>query len=947
MIVIGSLLVLLITLPFIFRGKVEAMVKDRINQEVRARVEWSRISAGFFRGFPNLTVSLHQLSVVGVAPFEGDTLAGLDRFEIRLNPLGLLRHQIEVQSVLMQRPVIRGEVLENGAANWDIFPDEQEAISSGEEHRDEGPPEQGVPASPVTLSLQRLAIVEGRIQYVDHTSGLESSVGVVDMELRGDFSSEQTDLRLILKAQGFDAVIQGIRYMRNGEFDLELEAMADMVNRNITLKKNVIRLNGLTLEAEGRVSLLEEEAIEMDLHFLTGETSFKTLLSLIPAIYLNDFEELRTEGMFSLEGSIDGILKDTLLPDMTIALQVTDGSFDYPDLPMDVSDVQINLNAVYKGNDADASRVDIKKFHLLLGENPFDLRMSIANPISDMHVAGLAVGTIDFSNIQDILTLEDISLIGRLETDVKWDTRISAIEEERYDEVDLEGNLMISGFRMEIPELPVPLVLHNVAMEFNPRLVVLKAMDMELGSSDLHMKGQLSNFIPFLFDDKVLHGSLDVTSEYFTTGELIMAELGEDAEAGQEDSLAVSEDMAQVAPAPSDSLAIPLQIRIPEPIDLNLTLAMDQIQLDQITVGHVEGKLRVSEGRAILDLLKMELLGGTLSLAGVADTRGEFMKVDASIQVEGIDIPSAYAQLISLERLAPMASYCKGSANVKMQYSSLLDNDFTPLYGSIDATGRVYSQNLQVYNLQSFVKMSELIANEKFREMAPDEVVIDFKIRSGRVLLNPFDIDFEDSKITISGSHGIDHTLDYLLDMSIAKKDLGAGASRMLNSMSLMASAAGLQVAQSDHVEVKAYITGTFNEPQVKTDLSGNLGSAKSSVRQSVEKKITEELETVEQEVREEAGVQAEKIISEAEAEADKLIEEARSAGEQLVREAEIQGDNLIKEAGNNPIKKVAAERAAQEMKSQAQKQSARMVQEAEVKAGEIVQKAREEASRL
>jgi cell division septum initiation protein DivIVA len=847
----------------------------------------------------------------------------------------------------MQRPVINGEVLESGAASWDIFPDQQEEPSSVQEPMDEGTPEQGVPANPVTLSLQRLAISEGRIHYVDHTSGLESSVGAVDMELRGDFSSEQTDLRLILEARGLDAAIQGIRYMRDGVFELELEAMADMVSRNITLKKNVIRLNGLTLEAEGKVSLVGEEAIDLDLHFLTGETSFKTFLSLIPAIYLNDFESLRTEGMFTLEGSIDGTLTDTLLPDMTIALQVTDGSFAYPDLPMDVSDVQISLHAVYKGKDADDSRVDIEKIHFLLGDNPFDLRMSIAHPISDMHVAGLAVGTIDFSNMQDILTLEDISLSGRLESDLKWDTRISAIEEERYDEVDLEGNLLINGFRMEIPELPVPLVLHKAAMEFNPRLVVLKAMDMELGSSDLHMKGQLSNFIPFLFDDKVLYGSLDVTSEYFTTGELIVAEPGEDAEAGQEDSLAVSEDMAEVAPAPSDSLAVPLQFRIPEPIDLNLTLSMEQLLLEQITVGQVEGKLHVSEGRAILDLLKMELLGGTLSLAGVADTRGEFMKVDASIQVEGIDIPAAYAQLNSVERLAPMASYCKGSANVKMQYSSLLDNDFTPLYGSIDATGRVYSKNLQVYNLQSFVKMSELIANEKFREMAPDEVVIDFKIRSGRVLMNPFDIDFDDSKITISGSHGIDHTLDYLLDMSIAKKELGAAANTMLNSMSLMASAAGLQVAQSDHVEVKAYITGTFKEPQVRTDLSGNLGSTKSSVRQSVETKITEELETIEQEVREEAGVQAERIISEAEAEGERLIEQARSAGEQLVREAEIQGDNLIKEAGSNPLKKVAAERAAQELKSQAQKQSERMVKEAEVKAGEIVQKAREEASRL
>ena len=36
-------------------------------------------------------------------------------------------------------------------------------------------------------------------------------------------------------------------------------------------------------------------------------------------------------------------------------------------------------------------------------------------------------------------------------------------------------------------------------------------------------------------------------------------------------------------------------------------------------------------------------------------------------------------------------------------------------------------------------------------------------------------VDFDESKITVSGSHGIDMTMDYLLDMDIAKSDLGEG----------------------------------------------------------------------------------------------------------------------------------------------------------------------------
>ena len=822
-----SLLALLILLPFIFRGRLEMMVRERINQEVRAHVEWSGISASFFRGFPNLSVTLHSLSVVGEAPFEGDTLAGLEQFELRMNPLGLFRQNVEVHSLLLHRPLIRGEVLENGVANWEIFPGEEGVEPPDEEQIEKGETaEKEASEKSLKLTLKRLVISEGRLQYTDHSSGLESSVGRVDLDLRGEFSLEQTDLRLFLEMEDLDAELGGIRYLKDGSFEMQMEAGANMAEGLITLRNNEIRLNGLTLEGEGGLALLGDQGIDMDLRFLTKETSFQTLLSLVPAIYLNDFKSLRTGGTVSLEGGIKGMLNDTLMPDMSLFLKVNDGYFSYPDLPGDVSDVQIDLHLQYDGNNTDASRVEVDRLHMLLGGNPFDLRFSLANPVSDMHVAGSAVGTIDFSSLRDILPLNDMTIGGKLETDLKWDTRISAIEEERYDEVELQGNLMATDLRMELPDLPVPVQIRQLMAEFNPRVVELQRLEMELGTSDLQLEGELANFIPYLLDEQVVHGSLNVTSSHFDLDKLIIADTGGNAAPALTDTTDLQHDGDQLLPAPPDSLAVPGGIKIPESIDFSLSLAMDQVLFHQMNARNLEGILRAREGMAMLEQLKLDLLEGSIVLAGVADTRGEFLKVDATVDVEGIDIPSAYSQLVAVERLAPMARYCRGSANLKMNYSSMLDREFTPLYESINATGLVYTKDLQIYNLETFVKISDLVRNEKFREMAPDEVRIPFKINDGRVVVDPFDMNFDQSKITVSGSHGIDHTLDYLVDMNIAKKDLGEGANGMLNSLTLLASVAGMQVAQSEFVKVKAHITGTFSDPKVATDLSGNLASA-------------------------------------------------------------------------------------------------------------------------
>ncbi len=92
----------------------------------------------------------------------------------------------------------------------------------------------------------------------------------------------------------------------------------------------------------------------------------------------------------------------------------------------------------------------------------------------------------------------------------------------------------------------------------------------------------------------------------------------------------------------------------------------------------------------------------------------------------------------------------------------------------------------------SFVRLSELLKNEKFREMAPDDMNIKFRIKEGKVIVDPFDIAFENSKITVSGLHGIDMSLDYLMDMKIAKTDMGKGAGEILDRVSALALSAGI-----------------------------------------------------------------------------------------------------------------------------------------------------------
>jgi hypothetical protein len=65
------LLVLLVVLPLLFRDRIAERVKVAVNQSLDARVEWHDVGLTFFRDFPNLTLGLNGLTVVGTRGFSG------------------------------------------------------------------------------------------------------------------------------------------------------------------------------------------------------------------------------------------------------------------------------------------------------------------------------------------------------------------------------------------------------------------------------------------------------------------------------------------------------------------------------------------------------------------------------------------------------------------------------------------------------------------------------------------------------------------------------------------------------------------------------------------------------------------------------------------------------------------------------------------------------------
>jgi uncharacterized protein involved in outer membrane biogenesis len=70
-ILILVLLLLIISVPFVFKGKITKIAKEQINNNLNAKADFKKLTLSLFRSFPNVSIGLKDLYIAGIDDFEG------------------------------------------------------------------------------------------------------------------------------------------------------------------------------------------------------------------------------------------------------------------------------------------------------------------------------------------------------------------------------------------------------------------------------------------------------------------------------------------------------------------------------------------------------------------------------------------------------------------------------------------------------------------------------------------------------------------------------------------------------------------------------------------------------------------------------------------------------------------------------------------------------------
>lgn len=918
------ILVLLFTVPVIFKEKIKTKVENVINESVNARVTFSDYKLSFFRNFPNLAFSLKNMYVVGIDKFESDTLAGFKSFDLVFNLGSLLsRSGYEVKSMVVDQAVVNAIVLKDGTANWDIAKPSATTIPA------EAAPKAEASSSGSSLKvlLRKFEIRKSSIFYSDANMVLEAGLKNFNFTLRGNMTLSETDLKMTLNAGETTVIMDGVKYLNKAALDSKIDLLANLDSMKFTLGENYFSINDLRLNFSGTVSMPGND-IKTDLLFSTDKTSFKTLLSLIPAVYMTGYEDLKASGELELSGSAKGIYSDadSTLPDVKVNLSVNNGLVSYPALPEKINNININMDFSVDGKNLDKTTVNIDKFHFELAGSPFDMSFFLKTPISDPDFKGSMNGRIDLTALSKALPMDSINLSGVIEMAITMAGRLSMIEKEQYESFNAKGTMGIRNMVVEMKGYP-QVDIKDAEFLFTPAYTRMQKAEIRVaGTSDFSVSGNIENYIPYIFKNEIIKGSLVLHSN-LTDASAVMNAMSSDTS-----SAASVED--------TTSLAV---IAVPKNIDFDFNAIIEKFSYDNIKAENVKGHIIVRDGILSVRETGMNILGGSVLMNADYDTRDTLRPVmKADLNMKNIGVKDAFKTFVIIQKFAPTAKGIDGKVNVRFAYQSLLGSDMMPVMNTIVGEGKLQSDQIQLLESATFDKFRDVLKlGDKYSNTFKD-INISFKIMDGRVFVSPFDVKLGNLKMNIGGDQGLDQTINYLIKTQIPRSDLGSSVNSLIDGLSAQAAVFGISYKPADIIKVNVRVRGTFTKPEVAPDFGGGAGTGAGTVKETVKQTINNTADKTKDKLREEAALQGDKLIREAESRGQQLRDEAAMTAQKLRQEADSSAAKLIKGADSKGLlAKAAAQKGADALKKEAEKRSNQLILEADNQAKKLVEEAK------
>lgn len=594
--------------------------------------------------------------------------------------------------------------------------------------------------------------------------------------------------------------------------DLQLDADARLdLNKQqpstVTINKLSAKTKESRIAAKGKVEDLLEDML-LDLHldidanlpdfayFMPKEMDLKgrTKGKANAKIRLSDLSEMRLE-----KGTIDA---DLTLTDIAYAMDNMEATLPYTKAKVFIPNKNPSRKSVnWACVDLDTKQVDFSMdttINAALGASM--IRIEAANVLNNEqdYFASIHTASLDgrFEDIHADLTNAELEaylaggkkMSAKIQTDalqaemgeelmaktealrIEAAARYKAGEENILLQWNPRLTIHLKNGEVRMPErLPEPVYIPSIEFAYSNKAMNIANSRIELGNSDLNIKGNVRHIGGWFRHKKILEGELDIVSDHCDANQL-MAWFSADEETSQEsgaesqESKAESQEELTSTPEQNtpDSTKEMEPFMVPLDVDLALNTNLKEVEIFNQVAKDLKGGIFMQEGNLILDEVGFVCRAAKLQLTAMyRSPRRNHLYLGMDYHMVDVDIDELLTMIPNLEEMVPMLSSFKGAAEFHLAAETYLNSQYQPKMSTLRGAASLTGKDLVVLDGETFDKISKLLLFSKKTENKIDSINAELTIYKNQIDVYPLCVQMDNYMVALGGRHNTNMTFDY------------------------------------------------------------------------------------------------------------------------------------------------------------------------------------------
>lgn len=353
----ATLLLLLFVTPYLIPDTISKEVQKWINGNLKGEVKFESSSLSFFKNFPSLTLSLHNFSLKGAAPFEKENLLFTKDLSFRIDLSTVFSEQIKIDQVFLDQADINVQVDEKGQANYNVY--ESKAA-----------PAKTTDSNSTAIKIEGIFIKKSNLVYNDRSLPMMVNAKGLNYSGKGDLSKAIFDLKSQADIDTLDLYYNGAPYLLHKKINARLLTKINTGSLDLMFDENDLQINSLPIHFVGRFSFLKDG---YDINFKTKakETDLHNIFSALPPELASRMEKTNIKGYAEIDASLIGkyLAASKTMPTLSFNMKIREGRISNPKAPEPISNLYLNLQTKLPGLDPDSLFINMDSLYFNLGKD--------------------------------------------------------------------------------------------------------------------------------------------------------------------------------------------------------------------------------------------------------------------------------------------------------------------------------------------------------------------------------------------------------------------------------------------------------------------------------------------------------------------------------------------------------------------------------------------------